>query len=108
MIPDTPMEFIAWAVGFVISVLLEVFPVLQDFWTNLKNKKLWLTVFHLVAAVIIWALACFAGVAFPFVVTCGLMGLLQMLWLVLWSLFGASVAWETVSHRFSYARARNG
>jgi hypothetical protein len=107
-IPSLPAEFVAWVFGFILSILLEVLPVLQDWWNTLPNKKLWTVLANLIIGVVAWALHCFVGLALPFEVTCTVVGLLSMLWLILFSIFGTSFAWEAVTHRLSQPRERNG
>ena len=71
------ITFIWSVVNALVSVMLEVVPGLKDKWSGLKYKPLVLLGFALVIPVALWALSCYAGLAFIDVV-CSWQGAFQM------------------------------
>ena len=72
------ITFIWSIVNALVSVLLEVVPTLKEKWSEMKYKPLILLGFAVVVPVALWALSCYAGMAFV-EVECSWQGAFQML-----------------------------
>lgn len=61
---ETVITFIWSIVNALVSVLLEVVPGLKDKWNDLEYKPAILLGFAVVVPLVLWALNCYAGMAF--------------------------------------------
>jgi hypothetical protein len=103
---DLTAQVVSLLVGIAVAVGLEIIPGLRDKWNDWKWKSLTLFVLALVIPVALWALACFAGIAFIRPMSCDRQGAAMALY------YGASAfvsnqgAFAVGAHRLPNARKR--
>jgi hypothetical protein len=74
---ETLTNFIAVIVGALVSVGLEVIPGVKEKWNDWKYKALVLFGLFEAVPLVLWALACFAGISFYPMDSCGAEGALR-------------------------------